>query len=263
MLPLVTVFKLESRLCGSPKHLLNSLEDVAGTMPEILATALCFTIDLGKDSARLSVASAGHPPLALIRAKGKFELIPNEDADGRDQRAAGAMIGLGPPLRVAEVSRVLLDGDMIVAFTDGISEAASGKDEFGLNGVMRAAINAGKDPDGVAKAIYNAAVEFAGGSLDDDASVIAIRVNTRTEHPDARLKQCKDGAAHRLRVTRESLGIATLDRNRGGATQRNVWVVDRSRCSFGRRAKLVQSSAEKEEYASRELLRKAGSPLSG
>lgn len=180
MLPLVSAFKLLAGQSGSAKHVMQQLSRVAQFIPECRGTAICFSLesDVG-DRVRLSLSSAGHHPLLLIRGGANLSWVPS-DEHKEDAAADGPMFGLPPPLRFGEVSRWLEVGDMVVAYTDGITESRDVQEhEFGRAGVMKAAISARREPQSVADAIFEAALKHSGDQMTDDASVLAIRICDR------------------------------------------------------------------------------------
>jgi serine phosphatase RsbU (regulator of sigma subunit) len=61
--------------------------------------------------------------------------------------------------------------------TDGITEAKDGKELWGKEGLLEALPHiCGRDPEGIADGILEAAKAFCGGNLHDDAAIVILRV---------------------------------------------------------------------------------------
>jgi sigma-B regulation protein RsbU (phosphoserine phosphatase) len=72
----------------------------------------------------LTYVSAGHNPALLVRAAGKIESLP----------ATGVPVGMFPDASWREVTLSLAPGDLLCAYTDGITEAVNAREEeFGLD----------------------------------------------------------------------------------------------------------------------------------
>lgn len=115
----------------------------------------------------LTLATAGHP-LPLVRSR------------------TGDVASLGrtgsPPLGIDEHARfeshryALEPGDVVVAYTDGIPEAASSSDELFGSARLRQAIAAGRGTaDGLRDAVVSTATTFlCGRSFSDDVTVVCF-----------------------------------------------------------------------------------------
>ena len=90
----------------------------------------------------------------------------------------------GPPLGIAiepkfvfgQVDFQMETGDTFIMTTDGVTEARRGNDFFGDEGMARLAVetNHGTLED-MCKAILNGAIDYAGGTLRDDACLVMVR----------------------------------------------------------------------------------------
>jgi serine phosphatase RsbU (regulator of sigma subunit) len=176
-LPWVMGFRLLTADSQSPSHILDKLWEAGNKLlPTTFGTALCLAIDTAAEKGAMSVATAGHHPLVVIDAGGKFTWIPDAAERPEDDHAVGGCFGSGETFHVSEASRALARGDLIIAYTDGICEArpATQTAFFGRDGIVKA-IGALREPQAVADAIYDAALRHTGGRLADDASVVAVR----------------------------------------------------------------------------------------
>ncbi|MEW5765921.1 MAG: PP2C family protein-serine/threonine phosphatase, partial [Acidobacteriota bacterium] len=81
------------------------------TPPEKFATAFLAVLDVG--SGRLAYSGAGHPPALLVRESGGTEWL-----DGR-----GFPLGILPDAEYDQGETILRQGDTLLLYTDGITEA--------------------------------------------------------------------------------------------------------------------------------------------
>lgn len=153
-----------------PDELLSKLnreiaDEVGSTGMFITATAL----RIERESRRLSVASAGHSPLLLLRS------------DGQDVAWLGAQ---GPPLGFAvdaefnTTELTLAPGDVLVLFTDGITEATNANQEmFGEDRILAILRDhAAQTPDAILAALQAGLRRFTNRDrCDDDVSLLVIK----------------------------------------------------------------------------------------
>jgi serine phosphatase RsbU (regulator of sigma subunit) len=88
-------------------------------------------------------------------------------------------------LRVAH--HELGPGDMLVLYTDGLTEARRAGVLFGVEGVEATlARHRDASPAGLASALVDASLEHAAAPLSDDVAVVILRVREpRVQDPDA------------------------------------------------------------------------------
>ncbi|HEV7749997.1 MAG TPA: GAF domain-containing SpoIIE family protein phosphatase [Baekduia sp.] len=150
-------------------------EAVGGQFPgDRYVTAVIARVDL--DSGRLSWISAGHPPPLVIR-DGRHVLplvAPPSTPLGVETPAAP---------QVAEMS--LEPGDLLLLYTDGLSEARGDDGSmFGTGGlgefIVREAA-AGQTAPETLRRLRHAIVEGARGGLRDDASALLVEWRRGTE----------------------------------------------------------------------------------
>jgi len=116
----------------------------------------------------LRYVNAGHQPPMLIRRDGSVVMLE----DG------GAPVGLFPSWNYEEGVVELHAGDVIVACTDGVTEAANAAgEEWGIEGLRKAL--AERNPRGsqdIVDTIFEALDEYSNESQSDDATVVVLRV---------------------------------------------------------------------------------------
>lgn len=117
----------------------------------------------------LEYVNAGHNPVMVIRADGEITWL----------EAVAAPVGFFVDT-VYEARTVQLEpGDLIVAYTDGVVEAADADDEeWGARGLV-AAVSCcpTRQPERIVEAVFAALDEFSGDHQMDDATVLAALVD--------------------------------------------------------------------------------------
>ena len=116
----------------------------------------------------LRYVNAGHNPPMVIRRDGSIAYL----------EAGGAPVGIFPDWSYEEEKIQLDAGDLLVAYTDGVTEAANPAGEFwGVEGLARAAAeHMAETTDEIVSAIFSSMDEFSQGQQNDDATVAVLRV---------------------------------------------------------------------------------------
>jgi serine phosphatase RsbU (regulator of sigma subunit) len=126
--------------------------------------SLCVTV-FDETAGTLRFASAGHPPAWLWH-----------DGELRPLRATGPLLTLDPAGEYSSFEVPLDTGDLLLLYTDGLSEARAGEQLFGeeriANAVRR---DPGMSADTLCKSLLEAARDFATAPLGDDVAILAIR----------------------------------------------------------------------------------------
>jgi sigma-B regulation protein RsbU (phosphoserine phosphatase) len=136
------------------------------TPPERYVTAFVAALDPG--TGRLSYTNAGHNPGLLVRRDGTVQRL----------EANGLPIGLFPVVEYGRVEVTLGPGDLLVLYTDGITEAANPEsDEFGLDRLQAVVQEHAQEPlVALAVAIETALEVFADGTpYGDDRTMVMLR----------------------------------------------------------------------------------------
>ena len=158
-------FRTEAGRAQSPGAVLAALnqELVAFDQPERCMALLCARVD-GR-AGRLRIANAGLTRPLLRRADGRIEEVPAE----------GLLLGVSAGARYAEVEIELRSGELVVLFTDGLTEARRGDSLFGVEGVRRVLDDCGgRRAADVLDALMRHVRDFADGPLDD-ITVVVLR----------------------------------------------------------------------------------------
>jgi serine phosphatase RsbU (regulator of sigma subunit) len=138
----------------------------ARTSAERYATG--FVAVLHTDSGRFCYTNAGHNPALLLRASGEHEEL----------KATGVPLGLLPTGEYEREERSLGPGDLVVMYTDGVTEAANpAGEEYGLDRLLalsRAHMAGGVER--LADALQSELEAFAAGvPFGDDRTFVLLR----------------------------------------------------------------------------------------
>src|SRR4051812_8483474 len=137
-------------------------QDTAGRF----ATITCLHLDLGRTPARLTVSCGGHPAPLLRRADGRVEEIGTP----------GTLLGLVPDPELHDAVTELAPGDLLVTYTDGLTDAAAPARTWAPEDVMHALEAA--DATSAGSAVAPLVAEALGGVADprDDVALLALRM---------------------------------------------------------------------------------------
>ncbi|MFR0354461.1 PP2C family protein-serine/threonine phosphatase [Streptomyces sediminimaris] len=123
---------------------------------------------------RLEMVNCGHAPPLLVRASGDVEAVePPQPAPPLGLRG---LTDHAPGLQVLPFT----DGDQLLLYTDGVTEARDGGRAFYPldEGLARHVCH---DPDRTLDALHGELLEHVGGRLDDDAALLLVRKPTAAE----------------------------------------------------------------------------------
>lgn len=152
---------------GELLSLLNRYVHLTLASHSVYVTAMCFRVDPVRNE--LEYASGGHPPAFLRDAAGRIEQLDSTTfvlgaCHGEDFRSEPRTLKFAP-------------GDVVVAYTDGATEARDQQGRyFGVAGIQRLVAKGAPDPTGGwPTAIRRAVEKHRHGPTADDILVIEIR----------------------------------------------------------------------------------------
>jgi serine phosphatase RsbU (regulator of sigma subunit) len=159
------VFRSLAREHSEPSEFLAHANDVV--VGEIAVgkfiTMAYLTIDPGGE---VLCASAGHPEPRLVGPDGRVAGLP----------AGGLALGIDAPQVYEQVRAELPPGGAVVIYTDGVVEARTGRELFGLERLDAVlAAHAADPPQAIAEAVIEACRAYSGGNLTDDCAVVVIK----------------------------------------------------------------------------------------
>jgi serine phosphatase RsbU (regulator of sigma subunit) len=116
-----------------------SLPTLAARMNEFLYRttpgnkyATFFYAQVDGDRRQLRYVNAGHNPPYLVRARANTTDAPGQDGQMEELTIGGAVVGMLPGMSYEEATVDLCSGDVLLAYTDGVTEAHSPDNvEFG------------------------------------------------------------------------------------------------------------------------------------
>jgi len=139
-------------------------------------TAFFCILDLARN--RLRYSSAGHNPPILLRASGEAEFLS----------VGGLILGILEDTQYEEAECTLEPGDLLLIYSDGISEAANAAgDEFGESGILDVLQRTrGAGSAAVLDAVVKAALDFEGDRLQMDDMALIVLQRRRAPSPETR-----------------------------------------------------------------------------
>jgi serine phosphatase RsbU (regulator of sigma subunit)/CHASE2 domain-containing sensor protein len=144
---------------------------VANNREEMFTTLFCGVIDV--PSGTMSYCNCGHnPPLVLRRGGSTFEPLHN----------CGPPLGIVDDVSYVPRSIALAPGDMLLLYTDGVTEAESSQSaQFGMERLEQTILEMRCHPArGVVEHVIKRVAEFAKGARQsDDITCVAVVWNER------------------------------------------------------------------------------------
>ena len=119
----------------------------------------------------LRYVNAGHNPPVVLRRNDSIDWL----------ETGGAPVGMFPDSNYEE-SVVRLDpGDLVIAYTDGVIEAANQSgEEWGVHGLLKATASwpaqCDEEAEDLVRLIFNSMDDFSSGCQTDDATLAVLRV---------------------------------------------------------------------------------------
>jgi serine phosphatase RsbU (regulator of sigma subunit) len=155
-----------------PSRVLSRLTDAIVLEPheDRFLTAVLCRIEPRADGVRLALARAGHPMPVLRRRDGSVRAIG----------PPGVLLGSLAHVELTDEAVDLAPGDLVVLYTDGVTEARNREEILGSDRLRELVENCGGlDAQAVAVRIQDAALEFQPGPPRDDVAVLVLRVPER------------------------------------------------------------------------------------
>jgi serine phosphatase RsbU (regulator of sigma subunit) len=144
---------------------LNSALRAHDDSAQYATAALAYLSTAERGLIRVRLALAGHPPAMIVRADGAV------DAAG----AYGDMLALDGEPTFRETELRLAPGDVLLLYTDGVTEAGPRDRPFGEFGFAELLGGlAGAAPQAVVDAVEEAVVDAHGGEPRDDIALLAL-----------------------------------------------------------------------------------------
>jgi serine phosphatase RsbU (regulator of sigma subunit) len=150
-------------------ELLNDMMLEAGDPSQFATVALAMITRQQTEPASVAVelVLAGHEKPAIVHADGTVSYLGTH----------GSAVGLVRRFAVHPTRHVLLAGDTLVFYTDGVTEHRRGVELFGQARLAKALRRAGnRTADGLITAVRQAVEDFSAEPHRDDIAIVAVRV---------------------------------------------------------------------------------------
>ena len=130
------------------------------------ATVVLAYVAQAPEGLRIQVSLGGHPPPLLLRTDGEVEAVGT----------FGGLLGLLEAPRLHDTTATMTPGDVLLLYTDGVTEAGPRNAPFGQSGLASLLTDlAGREPQEVVDAVESAAVGAQTGEPRDDIALLALR----------------------------------------------------------------------------------------
>ena len=142
-------------------------EALVRDQPDQCCTALFVVLEPTTDGVAVTISSGGHQLPLVARGDGTLETAGK----------VGTMLGILDEPKLHDVTTVLRPGDVMVLYTDGVTEARRDREFFDEERLLATVRSAAEGhAQHVADSIVAAAVDFQEGDARDDIAVVAVKV---------------------------------------------------------------------------------------
>jgi sigma-B regulation protein RsbU (phosphoserine phosphatase) len=154
---------------ADPAAVMDAVNRQAHARSEAGSYATLFFAIFDEATHTLHYVNAGHNPALLLRPDGSISWLP----------ATGLPVGMFPDSTYAEAQVQLRRGDLLVAYTDGVTEVTDPDgEELGVERLLQAATeNSARDAGEIVQAILQTMDEFSRGRQSDDATVLVLQTH--------------------------------------------------------------------------------------
>ncbi len=154
----------------SPTEMLETLHRALRRQPpgaDLCTVCLVAAHHTGA-ATQLTVALAGHPPPLLINRDGQAEMIGHP----------GTLLGVLDPVEIVETTAELGNGETLLLYTDGVTDAGRPNVELGETGLIELCRQAPRlDLDSLLEYVEDVALEHAKLGLRDDLALLGLRAS--------------------------------------------------------------------------------------
>ena len=165
---LVELVRAHTAASPEPEAILTGVNRDLCRRPSLAPLASLFMARFDPGAGRLDYSIAGHPPAMLLRADGQLEWLS----------IGGPLVGVLPEASFDRGSVELRDGDVLLAYSDGILESRDKADqEFGYERLKAELLRARTgSADAVLFSVLGAVQDFAAARAQaDDMSLVVLR----------------------------------------------------------------------------------------
>jgi sigma-B regulation protein RsbU (phosphoserine phosphatase) len=167
MANLQATFRVEALTHTSPAEVLSRVNAFAHRQTLDSRFVTCFYGLIDVRSGLFRYANAGHNPPLLVRANGDSRLLDESEL----------LLGVEEKIDYREHAAGLSSGDLLVLYTDGVTEEPNHRDEsFGIDR-LRDLVVRHRDlpPDDICQLILRDVMDFMDGEPRDDITLVSVR----------------------------------------------------------------------------------------
>ncbi len=165
-----------SSATATPAELLRVLNQTKAAREMEFASVACAVIAKTEAGFRVTAASAGHPPLLVRRVGGLVEAV----------NPAGPLIGVFEDPEFTEQATELAEGDLLLLYTDGVTEARADGELLGERRLAEAVagLPEGADPRAALDSVQQLVADWQEDNLTrDDIAMLALSVAGHEQQP--------------------------------------------------------------------------------
>jgi len=154
----------------TPSYVLTQANNVVSMQLKLGSfVSICYIL-YDPETGSLAIANAGHPyPILYSTKEDTYKLIGN----------GNPVFGAIPDYIYSEVKETLSDGDILALYTDGLIEARTGQEFFGIDGAKSSiSKNHNLSAQEIALNLMHNSDAFAKGNLIDDVAILVIKKGT-------------------------------------------------------------------------------------
>ena len=158
------VFRTAAQLHDDPLDAVAYLNQQLYDRPgQAMCTVCCVQLRPRGPNAEATVVCAGHPLPYAVRQAGAAEPVGGW----------GTMLGAWPQGDWSRTTTTLAPGDVLVLYTDGVTDATSAEDRYG-DERLQAALAESRDAEDALRRIADGLADFETGEQADDTAALAI-----------------------------------------------------------------------------------------
>jgi serine phosphatase RsbU (regulator of sigma subunit) len=169
---------------SSPARVVRRTNEVVVRSTPESAFVTLFFAEVDPRTGGLTYCTAGHPPGIVRRAEGGVELL----------RVQSPLVGAFGGMRYDEDRVKLGPDDVLVLYTDGVTEARGAAGMYGEERLAALVAATSEPPEELPDRIFADVLAFTGGALSDDVAILAISPAAARPAVTALIEEAGDGS---------------------------------------------------------------------
>ena len=161
-------FRVEAATNHSPSETLDKVNVIAYKQTQTTKFVTFFYGIIDLKSGLFRYANAGHNPPILVQPTGHWRYLDDSNL----------ILGVDPTIVYNEHATYLSEGDLLVLYTDGVTDEINEEDEsFGIDRLEQLIVpNRHLPPKELCELVLSKVIAFQGGDARDDITLLAIRM---------------------------------------------------------------------------------------